>query len=320
VKVFDHKRIFGNWATLLLTTDRQGVIDYSRLSDEIDVLVAAGPNGIYCNGTAGEFYTLTETEFDEIASLLADKCSKAEIPYQIGASHTFPQITIERLQRIKHLKPDAVQVILPDWFPTTLEESISFLGRVEEVSGGMSLVLYNPPHAKKQLEPEDWAILKKEISSLQGLKVSDHNGDPGWYSRVRQFSEGLSVFIPGHRLCTGIKEGAHGSYSNMSCLNPFAAQEWYDLISSDPDAAFDLEKRINRFMTQFIVPLIVTHGYSNQACDRFMALLGGWTDIGEWMRWPYKSVPKSYADSIRDEAASVIPEFFTGRGRQQHHH
>lgn len=313
MKVLEHKEIFGNWATLLLTTDSNGIIDYSRLSDEIDVLIAARPNGIYCNGTAGEFYTLTEDEFDEIASLLAGKCSISEIPYQIGVSHTSPQITLNRLLRTKHLKPSAVQVILPDWFPTTLEESINFLRKVEEVSDGISLVLYNPPHAKKQLEPEDWAVLKKEVSSLQGLKVFDQNGDPEWYSRVRQFSAGLSVFIPGHRLCTGIKEGAQGSYSNMSCLNPFAAQKWYDLIVSDLNAAFDLEKRINKFIAQFIVPLIDIHGYSNQACDRFMALLGGWADVGENLRWPYKSVPKVFADTIKSDAMRLIPEFFTDK-------
>ena len=310
MEALDHIGIFGNWATLLLTTDRQGVIDYGRLSDEIDVLIAAGPNGIYCNGTAGEFYTLTEDEFDQIASMLAGKCSRSEIPYQIGASHSFPQITLDRIQRIKHLKPGAVQVILPDWFPATLEESVSFLRKIEEVSDGIGLVLYNPPHAKKQLEPEEWAVLKKAVPSLQGLKVFDHNGDPQWYSRVRQFRAGLSVFIPGHRLCTGIKEGAHGSYSNMSCLNPFAAQKWYDLIDSDLDAAFDLERRINKFMAQFIVPLIDIHGYSNQACDRFMALLGGWADIGESLRWPYKSVPRAFADTVRSDAMRLIPEFF----------
>jgi hypothetical protein len=37
---------------LLLATDKTGAMDYSRMSDEIDVLIASGPNGIYSNGTA----------------------------------------------------------------------------------------------------------------------------------------------------------------------------------------------------------------------------------------------------------------------------
>ncbi|MFZ2339207.1 MAG: dihydrodipicolinate synthase family protein [Bacteroidales bacterium] len=310
MKIFSHREIFGNWATLLLTTDNKGAIDYSKLCDEIDVLIASRPNGIYCNGTAGEFYTLAEDEFDKIAVLIAVKCSRSEIPYQLGVTHTSPQASLERLKRVRSLEPCAVQVILPDWFPPTLEESIDFLKGVEETAGGISLILYNPPHAKKQLDPEEWAVIRNSVPTLQGLKVFDHNGDTGWYSRVRMNSMGLSVFIPGHRLCTGIKSGAHGSYSNISCLNPFAAQRWYDMIIRDMEAALELESRINEFMTRFIAPLINVHGYSNQACDRFMAVLGGWADVGEYLRWPYKSVPAEYVEAIKYDAKKIIPEFF----------
>ena len=48
-----HDTLRGNWATLLLATDRRGEIDFSRQSDEIDVLIASKPDGIYSNGTAG---------------------------------------------------------------------------------------------------------------------------------------------------------------------------------------------------------------------------------------------------------------------------
>jgi len=69
--------IVGNWATLLLTTNRDGNIDYSRLTDEIDVLIAGKLNGIYSCGTAGEFYALSETEFDAVSRLLSEKCRQS---------------------------------------------------------------------------------------------------------------------------------------------------------------------------------------------------------------------------------------------------
>lgn len=62
-----------------------------------------------------------------------------------------PQISLNRLQAVKYLTPGAVQVILPDWFPVTMEEAIIFLQRMEEVADGIPIVLYNPPHAKKIL-------------------------------------------------------------------------------------------------------------------------------------------------------------------------
>lgn len=310
MKAINYREIAGNWAILLLATGKDGTIDYKKLGDEIDILIASDPNGIYSNGTAGEFYTLTEKEFEKTSILLAAKCSSSKTPFQIGVSHPSPQISLQRLKRIKMLKPCAVQVILPDWFPVTLEEAVIFLQKMEEAANGISLVLYNPPHAKKQLNPENWAGLKKQVPSLEGLKVFDQNGDPKWYAELRKYSGGLSVFIPGHRLASGIKQGAHGAYSNMACLNPFAAQKWYNLIKKDLEAGLELESRINVFMKKFIEPLITVHHYPNHACDRFMAVLGGWADVGDKLRWPYKSVPREYADKIRKDAQTIVPEFF----------
>ena len=260
-----HTTLVGNWATLLLATNKNGEIDYKRMGDEIDILIASSPCGIYSNGTAGEFYTQNEEEFIKTSELLAEKCSAASIPFQIGGSHMSPQISLNRLN------PGAVQVILPDWFPVTLEEAVIFLQRMEEAANGIPIVLYNPPHAKKILSPHDWMYLKQHIPSLIGIKVFDGNRNPEWYKQIREKVQGLSVFIPGHNLASGILSGAHGAYSNIACLNPFAAQKWY---------------------------------------DRFMALVGKWADIGSHLRWPYRSIPEEYVFKVREEGYRIIPEFF----------
>ena len=56
-------RIEGNWATLLLPLNADESIDYPMLVKEIRYLVSAGVSGIYSNGTAGEFISLSEEEF-----------------------------------------------------------------------------------------------------------------------------------------------------------------------------------------------------------------------------------------------------------------
>ncbi len=309
MKSLQYGEIYGNWTTLLLAADRAGTINYGKLSDEIDVLISSRPNGIYSNGTAGEFYAQTEEEFEKISEMIAGKCDNAGIPFQIGVSHMSPQISLDRLIRIRHLKPGAVQLILPDWFPVSLEEAILFLQKMESEANGISLILYNPPHAKKILKPVEWAVLKRQVPLLQGLKVFDQNADPVWYAQLKENSSGLSVFIPGHRLISGIQSGAHGAYSNMACLNPFAAQKWYELSKSDLASALELENRINQFMSGIIIPFINNSHYPNHACDRFMALLGGWADVGEALRWPYRSIPVSWIEPTRKKAEAIIPEF-----------
>lgn len=301
--------VFGNWATLLLATDSRGCLDYLRLADEIDVLIDSSPNGIYSNGTAGEFYSQSMDEFVRVSEELSIRCEKAGVAYQIGVSHPCAQESLARLQAIRHLKPGAVQIILPDWFPVNDEAALSFVTRMAEEAGDIPLVLYNPPHAKKVIHPEKWQMLKKAVPSLIGVKVFDNNCSQEWYSLMNANKEGISVFVPGHHLATGVVNGADGAYSNVACINPHAAQKWYNMMKTDMESALELESRIQAFMKECIDPFIVRDGYPNHACDRFMALVGGWSDVGDKLRWPYSSIPADYVAAVRKRAHDIIPEF-----------
>ncbi len=304
----DYTEIKGNWATLLLATDEKGRLDIARLTDEIDVLIASKPCGIYSNGTAGEFYTQDEKEFTQISELLSERCEKARVPYQIGVSHPCPQASLRRLQLIRDLRPGAVQLILPDWFPPSDYEVLTFMETMEKEADGIPLILYNPPHAKRILKPEEWMKIKDRIPSFMGVKVSDNGADPQWYEEVRRIVKGLSIFIPGHHLATGISSGCHGAYSNVAALNPFGAQKWYEMMIVDMPAALELEARIQAFMDECITPFITEKGYANHACDRFMAMVGNWSEVGGYLRWPYRSIPLEYVKPVRARGHELIPE------------
>jgi dihydrodipicolinate synthase/N-acetylneuraminate lyase len=300
--------IRGNWATLLVPVNPDESLNFSQLETEIDRIISMNVDGIYSNGTAGEFYNQTEDEFDRISGLLAEKCNKAGVSFQIGCSHMSPVISLDRVRRAVPLGPGAVQVILPDWFPPTIAESIDFLRRVGEAAPPLGLVLYNPPHAKVQLAPEDYATIQEAGVPLVGCKTA--GGDENWYRRMKAVVPGLSVFVPGHTLASGYRLGAHGAYSNVACIHPGAAQRWYHQIVTDPDAALELEKRIRAFMDTYIVPFITRERYSNQAVDKLMAAVGGWCDISPRLRWPYRWVPSSQVAPLRKAARELIPEFF----------
>lgn len=92
-----------------------------------------------------------------------------------------------------------------------------------KAAASIPIVLYSPGHAKSKLNPTDYKRLSDAIPELRGITVAA--GDSDWYSEMRQVSERLAVFVPGHHPATGIKEkvGA-GSHSNIACSNPAAAQ------------------------------------------------------------------------------------------------
>jgi dihydrodipicolinate synthase/N-acetylneuraminate lyase len=308
MKPLEAEEIKGNWATLLLPMNNDDSIDYKRLAAEIDTLIAMQVNGIYSNGTAGEFYNQTEEEFDAISQLLADKCNAAGMPFQIGACHTSPVMARERVKRAAALQPGAIQVILPDWSAPSMQEVINYLKVLTEIAEPVGLVLYNPPHAKKRLSPEEFFQLKEAGINLVGCKTV--GGDAQWYAAMQQFAPGLSLFVPGHHLATGFSLGAHGAYSNVACIHPAAAQQWYNLMLTNLTRALEIEKGIQLFMSMYIQPFISIRGYSNQAADKLLAAIGGWANVGTRLRWPCQGIDESEVTRLRPVAHEMMSEFF----------
>lgn len=299
----------GTWATLLLPLNRNDSIDFACLQEELNIICGSGIDGIYTNGTAGEFYNQSEAEFDSIQLLVAEKCRKANIPFQIGASHSSPGICLNRMKRTLDLKPDAYQVIFPDWLPLTNEEQVSFLKKTAQEAEGIPLVLYNPGHAKAVLHPEDFSGLHNEVPELTGVKVAAKGAE--WFEQMRVYGMGLAVFIQGHLLATGIREGvAAGAYSNIACFNPFGAAAWYRLMLEDIEEALLIEKEIAVFFETCIFPFAKA-GYSDPALDKLLAFAGGWAPVNTRLRFPYKWIPENDALQVRQQAKKILPEIIT---------
>lgn len=303
--------ISGNWATLLLPIAPDDSIDFERLAVEIDALIAAGVDGIYSNGTAGEFHNQTEGEYQAVQALLADRCRRAGMAFVIGACDPNPTVSRDRVRRAAVLAPAAIQVILPDWWPVSDLEAVDFLGRVAEAAGNVPLILYNPQHAKRVLSPPELATLLSRVTSVVGVKLGD--GDANWYAAARKHLSGVALFVPGHHLATGMREGvAAGAFSNVACLSPSGAQRWTDLMRVDIEAALDIERRICTFIDTHVLPFRQDHGYSNAALDKLLAAVGDWAPVGTRLRWPYRWIDEIEAERLRPIAHKAFPELFGG--------
>jgi dihydrodipicolinate synthase/N-acetylneuraminate lyase len=297
----------GTWGTLLLPLRPDDSIDWERAAEALDVLAGAGLDGVYAHGTAGEFHTLSEDEYDRVNELLATACARAGVAFQLGASHMSAQTCLSRVTRARALRPSAVQVTLPDWLPLSQVEVIGFLARVAEAADPVPLVLYNPPHAKTLLAPEAYEAIRREVPGIVGIKVA--GGDPDWYAAMRRYAGDVAIFVAGHALATGLRHGAAGSYSNVAALNPSGAAAWQRLMVEDPVAGLDVERRIQEFFAEHVGPL-ARQGFGNPALDKFLAHLGGWAPVGTRVRWPYASVDESLAEGLRPEVRDRIPELF----------
>lgn len=297
----------GVWGTALLPIDANDEIDWPRLTAELELLVTSPLHGVYAHGTAGEFHTLSELEFDRVSELVAEHATHAGKPFQLGASHPSAQLTVRRIERTKALEPGAFQVILPDWLRLSDRECTRFLSRIADIAAPVPLVLYNPPHAKTAVWPDQIERLLDAVPTLIGIKVAGGNDD--WYDSMANVLGRCAVFVPGHRLATGVTRGARGSYSNIAALSPAGAARWYATIARDPGLAIDIERRIGELFDLHIAPL-QNAGISDPALDKFLATVGGWTDVGLRIRWPYDAAPAAAVEPARAAARHLLPELF----------
>lgn len=301
------KEFKGNWATMLLPIHEDESIDYGLLEKEIDRIIDAKVDGIYSNGTACEFFTLTSQEYEATTEILAGKCQDAGMPFQIGASYFSAQMMLERIRTACKYKPAAFQVILPEWFPVTNQEAIAFLQKAAETAGDIPLVVYNPPHAKRKLQAEDWIEILTAVPQIKSIKVAD--GDESWYESMKQVLAMTSVFVPGHHLATGVAHGAKGTYSNVAALSPAKAQQWYDLMCTDLEQALKEEAAIKRFFAAHIDPLILRDKHANFAVDKYLCVLGGWCEMPVKIRFPYAGISLENLSMHREELRKMAPYF-----------
>jgi dihydrodipicolinate synthase/N-acetylneuraminate lyase len=291
---------------VLLPIRSDETIDFDLLDAELDVLLNAGMAGVYTCGTAGEFHTLEEDEFDVLSRLVADKSTRAGVAFQLGASHMSGQICLSRIRRARSLGPVAIQVILPDWLALSGSETQAAVERMVATADPVPVVLYNPPHAKTVCSPGQLADLAHAVPGVAGVKLA---GDDAFYRSLHAAAPQLSIFAPGHQYAHARRLGAVGSFSNVACLEPAGALAWEKQMDEDPDGAEALGRRIISFFEGHMMPL-KKRGYSDTALDKTLAAIGGWAPVGTRVRWPYSSVPDADVAALTPLARSALPELF----------
>jgi dihydrodipicolinate synthase/N-acetylneuraminate lyase len=160
----------GIWGAVLLPIDMKGAIDWAALADELDILCASGLDGLYTNGTAGEFHTQTEAEFDRLTDLVAARAGAAGVPFQIGVCQSNPRVARDRLTRCRTIGAAGAQIILPDWWPPSPPEIERFIDGMQEAAGDLPLILYNVPGRTVADLSNDTALRLAQVPGIVGIK------------------------------------------------------------------------------------------------------------------------------------------------------
>jgi dihydrodipicolinate synthase/N-acetylneuraminate lyase len=156
--------------------DERGDVIEDVFRDGIRLHLAAGVKHVYCFGTAGEGYAVTEPLFDGIVHLFTDEMAKdpAARP-MIGLISLSMRTIIERIERCMDLGLRSFQFALPGWGALNDNELATFFREVLGRFPDSTFVHYNLQRASRVLGPAEYARLAPEYPNLVGAKNGTSN-------------------------------------------------------------------------------------------------------------------------------------------------
>jgi len=137
-------------------------------------MLDAGVHGIFCLGTNGEFYALSESEKSRVVETVVDEVN-GQVPVYAGSGEIATRTVIRLTKRFKKLGADAVSIVTPYFIHPSQHELYHHYARIA-VETEFPIILYNiPMRTNVRLEPETVAALAAGFGNIIGIK--DSSGD-----------------------------------------------------------------------------------------------------------------------------------------------
>lgn len=164
------KEIKGIIAAMVTPMKDDEEIDIHGIRILVNRLIDAGVHGLFCLGTTGEFYGLTDDEKELIVKTVVEE-AQGRVPVYAGTGGTTTKQVISLTKRLQNLGIDAVSVITPYFIAPSQEELYLHYKEIAE-SVHTDIILYNiPMRTGVHLEADTVAKLSK-IENIIGIKDS----------------------------------------------------------------------------------------------------------------------------------------------------
>lgn len=224
-----------------------GTIDFSTYRQMLNHLIDNGVHGVFPMGTTGEFYAVSDEEYQKLLEITVEEV-RARVAVYAGANHITTRGVI-RLAKIceKIGGIDALSVLTPMFISQTQDELVAYYESISQ-STDLPIIMYNnKPKTNVTIEPQTVAKLA-EITNIIGVK--DSTGDftnTAEYIRLTKEKRGFSVLAGRDTLIfASLCQGAAGAIASCANVAPRLVSDIFDkYIAGDFAAALDAQNRLN---------------------------------------------------------------------------
>jgi dihydrodipicolinate synthase/N-acetylneuraminate lyase len=298
------KKFHGIWPPVLLETDNADRLDLGVIAKATRYYAAVGVHGVYTADTASEFYTMEFEEWNELATHFRAVARDCRLPAGIGCTWTNQAGILRRVARARELGYDNIHLSQPYWIKLNTAAQETYWSAVNEVAGDLPVIVYAGSQGQFPLDGPLLRRLREHCPAIIGTKSVGF--DAMATNSLLVHCPELSHFVHEQVLCFWMAMGASGAFSNLVCLCPPLALQWFDLIvKGEWIRALEIQRRVNRFYEEGAVPLRRA-GY---VIDKAMAQLGRVPGATGALRLPYMPVPDELYRGLEAAARKHLPEF-----------
>jgi 4-hydroxy-tetrahydrodipicolinate synthase len=237
----------GIWTPTLVPLNDRGQVNEPELRRFIDWLIEAGVQGLFPNGSTGEFIRFTSEERRWIAAITCDQ-AMGRVPVIVGCAEASIKETLNASEAYRAMGARAAAVIAPFYYPLSSSSIYEYFRQLGEAST-IDVMLYNMPRFANPIDIET----VQRLSSLQRIVgIKDSSGDLTFMMRMIQSISPLRhdfAFLTGwdSQVVAMLLAGATGGVNATSNVAPQLIRKLYDLtLKGNLEEAHRLQHVVTR--------------------------------------------------------------------------
>lgn len=169
------KLVKGIIAAMVTSMHDDESLNMEEIKNQVNRQIAAGVDGVFCLGTNGEAYILSEDEKLRIIETVV-KAADGRVPVYAGTGMPGTVDTIRLSKKAKELGADVLSVISPYFAAISQDEIYNHYAELASAVD-LPIVMYNmPARTGNNIAPDTVARLSK-VDGIVGVKDSSGNFD-----------------------------------------------------------------------------------------------------------------------------------------------
>lgn len=169
------KIVKGIVAAMVTSMHDDESLNFQEIENQVNRQIAAGVDGVFCLGTNGEAYILSEDEKLRIIETVV-KAADGRVPVYAGTGMPGTADTIRLSKKAKELGADVLSVISPYFAAISQDEIYNHYAELASAVD-LPIVMYNmPARTGNNIAPDTVARLSK-VDGIVGVKDSSGNFD-----------------------------------------------------------------------------------------------------------------------------------------------